>query len=176
MPRSNTPKPQFAAMKDIGELFDYPNLSVKLREDLCVLTRHQRVVIKLRAQIPEAKNSDARNAIQEITNLFIHWNDHIEELIEGVLDRKIEVYHKARKIKAEARTVTTAIQVAWTMSAPTTRPLTVVTPETAISFIATIAARIKDFKIAAISSTTDTKEAAHDMRILHASAKMTTWK
>ncbi|RLO00387.1 hypothetical protein DYB28_008519, partial [Aphanomyces astaci] len=45
------------------------------------------------------------------------------------------------------------------MSTPATRPLTVVTPETATAFIATIAARIKDFKIAAISSTTDTKEA-----------------
>ncbi|RHZ33897.1 hypothetical protein DYB37_013790 [Aphanomyces astaci] len=104
MSRSNTPKPLLTATKDIGELFDYPDLPVKLREDLCVLTRrHQRVVIKLRAQIPEAKNSDARNAIQGITDLLIHWNDHIEELIEGVLDRKIEVYHKARKIKAEAR-------------------------------------------------------------------------
>ncbi|KAF0711767.1 hypothetical protein AaE_012182, partial [Aphanomyces astaci] len=38
------------------------------------------------------------------------------------------------------------------------------------------AARIKDFKIAATSSTTDTKEVAHHVRILHASAKMTTWK
>ncbi|RLO05209.1 hypothetical protein DYB28_005533 [Aphanomyces astaci] len=104
MPRSKTRKPQLAATKDIGELFDYPDPPVKLRQDLCVLTRHQRVVInKLRAQIPEAKNSDARNAIQEITDLLIHRNDQIEELIEGVLDRKIQVYHKARKIKAEAR-------------------------------------------------------------------------
>ncbi|RLO03242.1 hypothetical protein DYB28_013122, partial [Aphanomyces astaci] len=45
----------------------------------------------------------ARNAIQEITDLLIHRNDQTEELIEGVLDRKIQVYHKARKIKAEAR-------------------------------------------------------------------------
>ncbi|RLN77773.1 hypothetical protein DYB28_002343 [Aphanomyces astaci] len=79
-----TRKPQLAATKDIGELFDYPDLP-------------------LRAQIPEAKNSDARNATQEITDLLIHWNDHIEELIEGVLARNIQVYHKARKIKAEAR-------------------------------------------------------------------------
>ncbi|RHZ07810.1 hypothetical protein DYB26_003670, partial [Aphanomyces astaci] len=44
------------------------------------------VINKLRAQISEAKNSDARNAIQEITDLLIHRNDQIEELIEGVLD------------------------------------------------------------------------------------------
>ncbi|ETV76460.1 hypothetical protein H257_09479 [Aphanomyces astaci] len=99
-----TRKPQIAVTKDIGELFDYPDLPVKLRQDLYVLTRHHRVVInKLRAQIPEAKNSDARNAIEEITDLLIHRNDQIEELIEGVLDRKIQVYHKARIIKAEAR-------------------------------------------------------------------------
>ncbi|RLO04706.1 hypothetical protein DYB28_003899 [Aphanomyces astaci] len=104
MPRSKTRKPQLAVTKDIGELFDYPDLQVKLRQDLYVLTRHQRVVInKLRAQIPEAKNSDARNAIQEITDLLIHRNDQTEELIEGVLDRKIQVYHTARKIKAETR-------------------------------------------------------------------------
>ncbi|RHY99228.1 hypothetical protein DYB35_013618, partial [Aphanomyces astaci] len=104
MPRSKTRKPQLAVTKDIGDLFDYPDLPVKLRQDLYVLTRHQRVVInKLRAQIPEAKNSDARNAIQEITDLLIHRNDQTEELIEGVLDRKIIVYHKARKIKAEAK-------------------------------------------------------------------------
>ncbi|RHZ19680.1 hypothetical protein DYB31_012427, partial [Aphanomyces astaci] len=97
-------KPQLAATKDIGELFDYPDLPVKLRHDLCVLTRHQRVVInKLRAQIPEAKNSDARNAIQESTDLLIHRNDQIEELIEAVLGRKIQVSHEALKIKAEAR-------------------------------------------------------------------------
>ncbi|RLO08439.1 hypothetical protein DYB28_004066 [Aphanomyces astaci] len=101
---NKTRKPQLAATKDIGELFDYPDLPVKLRQDLCVLTRHQRVVInKLRAQIPEAKNSDARNAIQEITDLLIHRNNQIEKVIEGVLTRKIQVYHKARKIKAEAR-------------------------------------------------------------------------
>ncbi|RLO02439.1 hypothetical protein DYB28_014273 [Aphanomyces astaci] len=104
MPRSKTRKPQLAVTKDIGELFDNPDMPVKLRQDLYVLTRHQRVVIKkLRAQIPEAKNSDARNAIQEITDLLIHRNNQTEELIEGVLDRKIQVYHKARKIKAEAR-------------------------------------------------------------------------
>ncbi|RHZ08017.1 hypothetical protein DYB31_015212, partial [Aphanomyces astaci] len=58
-----TRKLQLAVTKDFGELFGYPNLQVKLRQDLYVLTRHQRVVInKLRAQIPEAKNSDARNA------------------------------------------------------------------------------------------------------------------
>ncbi|KAF0747206.1 hypothetical protein AaE_007818 [Aphanomyces astaci] len=104
MPLSKTRKPQLAVTKDIGELFDCPDLPVKLRQDLYVLTRHQRVVInKLRAQVPEAKNSDARNAIQEITDLLIHRNNQTEKLIEGVLDRKIQVYHKARKIKAEAR-------------------------------------------------------------------------
>ncbi|RHX98860.1 hypothetical protein DYB36_006971 [Aphanomyces astaci] len=70
MPRSKTRKTQLAVTKDIGELFDYPDLPVKLRQDLYVLTRHQRVVInKLRAQIPEAKNS-TRASIQEITDLF----------------------------------------------------------------------------------------------------------
>ncbi|ETV78689.1 hypothetical protein H257_07543 [Aphanomyces astaci] len=95
IPRSKTLKSQLAATKNIGQLFDCPDLPVKLRQDLRVLTRHQRVVInKLRAQIPEAKKSDA--------HLLIHRNDQTEELIEGVLDRKIQVYHKARKIKAEA--------------------------------------------------------------------------
>ncbi|RQM19760.1 hypothetical protein B5M09_011241 [Aphanomyces astaci] len=71
------------ATNDIGESFDYPNFPVKLREDLC--------------------NSDARKAIHEVTNLLIHLNDQIELLIEGSIHRKIQVYHKACKIKAEAR-------------------------------------------------------------------------
>ncbi|ETV66227.1 hypothetical protein H257_17269 [Aphanomyces astaci] len=59
--------------------------------------------MRIKEIIPEAKNSDARNAIQEITNLLIHRNDQIEELIEDVLERKIQVYQKARKMKAKAR-------------------------------------------------------------------------
>ncbi|RLO04962.1 hypothetical protein DYB28_005877 [Aphanomyces astaci] len=82
MPRSKSRKPRLAATKDIGEVFDSADLPVKLSEDPCV--------------------SDTRNTIQEIIDLLIHRNDQIEELIEGVLDRKFQVYHKARKIKAEA--------------------------------------------------------------------------
>ncbi|ETV73097.1 hypothetical protein H257_11921 [Aphanomyces astaci] len=56
IPRSKTLKSQLAATKNIGQLFDCPDLPVKLRQDLRVLTRHQRVVInKLRAQIPESE-------------------------------------------------------------------------------------------------------------------------
>ncbi|ETV75775.1 hypothetical protein H257_10146 [Aphanomyces astaci] len=52
---------------------------------------------------PRSEELHVRKAIQEITDLLIHRNDQIELLIEGSLNRKIQVYHKARKIKAEAR-------------------------------------------------------------------------
>ncbi|KAF0689465.1 Aste57867_19100 [Aphanomyces stellatus] len=100
MPSKKVRKPQLCAQCQIGDLFDYPDLPTKLRESLYVLTRHQRVVIdKLRAQIPEAKNSTARNALQEVTDLLVKRNDQIETIVEGTLDRKIVDYHRARKAK-----------------------------------------------------------------------------
>ena len=100
MPRSNkrvSKRHELVTTEEIKELFSDSALPTRLRQDLFKLTSHQRVVInRLRSLIPEAKNSDARNVLQDITDKLIHRNDEIETLVSGTLDNHIRKYRFIR--------------------------------------------------------------------------------
>ncbi|KAG9407725.1 hypothetical protein AC1031_002446 [Aphanomyces cochlioides] len=94
---------QLAAAESIADLFSTPSEAIKLRADIYRLCSFQSVVIKkLRALIPEAKNSDARNVLQALTDNLIRRNTQVENLISGTLDRDIINYRAARLKKKAA--------------------------------------------------------------------------
>jgi hypothetical protein len=98
MGKRKTRTPILPSCQSLDELFGNDENCEKIREDLYALTIKQEKIIKiLRAKIPEAKNSDARNVIQELTDRLLHRNHQLEQLVAGFLDRKIGEYKRIRR-------------------------------------------------------------------------------
>ncbi|KAG2931156.1 hypothetical protein PC115_g6222 [Phytophthora cactorum] len=69
----------------------------KLRLDLWSTTVKQLKIVKLiRNEIPDCKDSDARNVVHDTSELLKKRIEQIQEILEGSLDHSIQRYKKRR--------------------------------------------------------------------------------
>lgn len=85
---------------ELGTLFqhqaDQTRLN-KLRFDLySTICKQQKIITLIRNEIPNSKDSDARNLLQELTDRLQDRASKSEELVFGFTDRKVDSYRKAR--------------------------------------------------------------------------------
>ncbi|KAF1793611.1 hypothetical protein GQ600_19165 [Phytophthora cactorum] len=69
----------------------------KLRLDLWSTTVKQLKIVKLiRNEIPDCKDSDARNVVHDTSELLKKRIEQVQEILEGSLDHSIQRYKKRR--------------------------------------------------------------------------------
>jgi hypothetical protein len=90
--------------QDFSSLFNHPQQANKLRNDLYqTLEKQYKLVEYLRHQIPNAKNSDARNTLHHLTDRLLYNLSRIDNSLDTVTNIEIVRYKKVRKEKEQLR-------------------------------------------------------------------------
>ncbi|KAL3668618.1 hypothetical protein V7S43_005920 [Phytophthora oleae] len=98
MGKQKTHQPEAPFLNDTTSLTSRSATLDKLREDLWLTIQKQLKIVQLiRNEIPDCKDSDARNVLHDTTELLKRRINQTQTILEGTLDHSIQLDKKRRR-------------------------------------------------------------------------------